>query len=315
MKMKIYNSFAEVEDSCYGGVIALGTFDGLHVGHRKIIYDALTFGVRPVGIVTFANHPLSVIAPEEEPPQLISRLERRRLLAEQGIDFLIELPFTGQLANQPPESFAKDLLKAVRPRVILVGENYTFGAGGRGTADALANCAAEFSAEFTGQLCQVGKVPLICTEDGAAVSSTRIRQAVQGGNVLVAAVLLGHFFTMDGRVVPGDQHGRTIGFPTANLIPEEKLVVPANGAYAVYAALEGENARRPGIAAITNKPTAGGREKRLEVHLLDFAGDLYGKNIQVSFVDLLREERKFASFGELQKQLEQDKLRAKEILK
>lgn len=180
VKMKIYNSFAEMESSCYGGAIALGTFDGIHVGHRKIIYGALASGIRPVGIVTFANHPLSVIAPEQEPPQLVSPAERRKLLGEQGIDFLLELKFTGQLADQPPESFVKDLLKALRPRVILVGENFTFGAGGQGTADTLASCVAEVSAGLTGQTCQVVKVPLICTEDGAVVSSTRIRQAVQG---------------------------------------------------------------------------------------------------------------------------------------
>lgn len=315
LKMKIYNSFAEMESSCYGGAIALGTFDGLHVGHRKIIYGALASGIRPVGIVTFANHPLSVIAPEQEPPQLVSPAERRKLLGEQGIDFLLELTFTGQLAHQPPESFVKDLLKALRPRVILVGENFTFGAGGRGTADTLASCVAEVSAGLTGQTCQVVKVPLICTEDGAVVSSTRIRQAVQGGKVLEAAFLLGRPFTMEGSVVHGDQQGRTIGFPTANLALEERLAVPANGAYAVYAAIAGENGRLPGIAAITSKPTAGGRERRLEVHLLDFAGDIYGKNLQVSFVDRLRAERRFNSFEELKAQLEQDKLRAKKILK
>lgn len=120
---------------------------------------------------------------------------------------------------------------------------------------------------------------------------------------------------MEGSVVHGDQQGRTIGFPTANLALEERLAVPANGAYAVYAAIAGENGRLPGIAAITSKPTAGGRERRLEVHLLDFAGDIYGKNLQVSFVDRLRAERRFNSFEELKAQLEQDKLRAKKILK
>lgn len=315
VKMKIYNSFAALESSCYGGAIALGTFDGLHVGHRKIICGALAGEIKPVGIVTFANHPLSVIAPEKEPPRLVSPAERRKLLEDLGIDFLIELEFTGQLANQPPESFVKDLLKALRPRVILVGENFTFGLGGRGTADALAGCTAEFSESLTGQMCQVVKTPLICTEDGAVVSSTRIRQAIQAGQVLEAAFLLGRSFTMEGSVIHGDQQGRTIGFPTANLAPEEKLAVPANGAYAVYAVVSGDSSRRMGIAAITNKPTVGGREKRLEVHLLDFVGDIYGKTLQVSFVDRLRPERKFTSFEALKAQLEQDKLRAKEILK
>ncbi|MDO4203701.1 MAG: riboflavin biosynthesis protein RibF [Selenomonadaceae bacterium] len=313
--MKIYTNFNDIVKDCHGGAVALGTFDGLHVGHRTIIGGALASGKRPAGVVTFANHPLSVLAPDKEPLYIISRDERRKQLAELGIDFLVELEFTAELAAMPPEVFAERLISALRPAAVMVGENYSFGAHGAGDAELLSRYAGELSEKLTGEECQVVVFPLTKTEDGLTVSSTRIREAVQAGKVAEAAVLLGRPFLMDGIVVHGDEQGRTIGFPTANIIPDERQAIPANGAYAVYATMEGDSRMQPAIAAITNKPTAGGRERRLEVHLLDFAGDIYESRLRVSFVEKLRDERKFASFQELKEQLEKDKEQAKEILK
>ena len=315
MTMRIYSSFDSVEKDCYGGAVALGTFDGLHIGHRTIIDGAISSGTRPVGVLTFANHPLSVIAPDMEPLYLVSRSVRRELLAEIGIDFLVELEFTAELAAMPPELFVERMILALHPTAVTVGENYSFGAYGKGTSEMLGRLAMQMSEQLTGVPCRVDTFPLTRTEDGIAVSSTRIREAVQAGDVARAAVLLGRPFSMEGMVIHGDEQGRTIGFPTANLMPDERQAVPNNGAYAVYASVDDEGRRIPAIAAVTNKPTAGGRERRLEVHLLDFAGDIYGSQLRVSFIEKLRDERRFASFQELKEQLEKDKQQATEILK
>ena len=313
--MRIYNSFENIDERFYGGAVALGTFDGLHIGHRTIVDGALSAGKACAGVITFANHPLSVIAPDKEPPCIISSKERREQLAALGIDFLVELEFTKELAAMSPEAFVEKLVRSVRPAAVMVGENYSFGARGAGNTALLHRIAGELSEKLTGSACQVISFPLTKTEDGRTVSSTRIREVIQTGEVAEAAQLLGRPFTMEGCVLHGDEQGRTIGFPTANISLNDRQAVPPNGAYAVYADIEGESRTLPGIAAITNKPTAGGRERRLEVHLLDFSGDLYGKNLRVSFTERLREERKFSSFAELKEQLERDKQQAKTILR
>ncbi len=312
--MRIYNSFENI-DACFsGGAVALGTFDGLHIGHRTIIDGALSAGKGCAGVITFANHPLSVIAPEKEPPCIISSRERREQLTALGIDFLVELEFTKELADMSPEAFVEKLVLSIRPSAIMVGENYSFGARGAGNAKSLCRIAGELSEKLMGSSCQVTSFPLTKTDDGRTVSSTRIREVIQTGAVAEAAQLLGRPFTMEGCVLHGDEQGRTIGFPTANIMLNDRKAVPANGAYAVYASIEGNSRTLAGIAAITNKPTAGGRERRLEVHLLDFSDDLYGKNLKVSFIEQLREEKKFSSFAELKEQLEKDKQQAKTIL-
>jgi riboflavin kinase/FMN adenylyltransferase len=261
--------------------VAIGTFDGVHRGHRAAIEAAVASGLRSA-VVTFTPHPRTVLGYEV---QLISSLERRiELIEALGPDDLVVLEFTPELARREPEEFVAEVLDPLGTRIVVAAESFRFGKGRRGDLALLRERGLE-----------VKEVPLV-----EGVSSTRIRELLREGDVAAAARLLGRPPELEGPVVGGDQRGGTLGFPTANLAPDPALLVPAHGIYA-GAAL----GHRAAISIGVN-PHYGGRERRVEAFLLDFHDDLYGRTLRIELWKKLREERAFASEEDLIRQISRD---------
>jgi riboflavin kinase / FMN adenylyltransferase len=261
--------------------VALGSFDGVHSGHLRVI-DAVLAAGSTATVVTFWPHPRLVLGNRVE---LLSTLERRlELLEETGVDEVLVVEFTADLARLEPHEFADSLLRRIGARVIVVGTNFRFGRGAAGTPETLAELGFD-----------VRPIPLL---DGA--SSTQIRKRLRAGDVLGAAQLLGHPPEVEGTVVLGHQRGGTLGFPTANLDVPSELLVPAYGIY-VGAALGHRAAVSIGV-----NPHYGGTERRIEPYLLDFEGDLYGRRLVVELWQRLRDERSFADEDELVVQIARD---------
>jgi riboflavin kinase/FMN adenylyltransferase len=277
--VRIVRSPAELEAA--ERAVAIGTFDGVHRGHRAAIEAAVGAGLRST-VVTFTPHPRTVLGYEV---RLISSLERRIELVEAiGPDELVVLEFTPELASREAEDFIGEVLEPLGTRVVAATEDFRFGKGRRGDPALLRTHGLE--------LAQVAPV--------AGVSSSRIRELLDQGDVVAAAALLGRPPEVEGRVVSGDQRGGTLGFPTANLSPPPELLVPAHGIYAGAA-----RGHRVALSIGVN-PHYGGRERRVEAFLLDFAGDLYGQELRVELWDRLREERAFTSEEELVEQIGRD---------
>ena len=261
--------------------IALGSFDGVHVGHRRVLETARAAGLRTT-VVTFWPHPRIVLGNRVE---LLTTLERRlELLGETGIDEVLVVEFTSEVARLEPRDFSESLLSRIGTRVIAVGENFRFGHGASGTPAVLDELGFD-----------VREVPLL---EGA--SSTRIRQLLRAGEVEGAAKLFGRPAEVEGVVVLGDQRGGTLGYPTANLDVSADVIVPAYGIY-VGCALDHRAAVSIGV-----NPHYGGSERRIEPYLLDFEGDLYGQRLIVELWQRLRDERAFGSEDELVAQMAAD---------
>lgn len=266
-----------------GPVVTIGNFDGVHRGHREVIGVARRVGERhaaPVVALTFDPAPRDVLRPDNPIPR-IQTLERKlHHLEACGLDAVIVQPFDLTLAALPPEGFVERLLEGdLGARAVVVGHDFRFGRGRSGTL-----------ADLEARGLEAHAVPAL-TDDGRPVSSSRIREALRAGDVDEAARLLGRPHEVVGQVVPGDRRGRTLGFPTANVRPEGGLLPPA-GVYAVRVDLE-DGHQRPGVANLGTRPTFDGVEVLLEVHLLDFDGDLYGRRAVVGLIARLREERRF----------------------
>jgi riboflavin kinase / FMN adenylyltransferase len=261
--------------------VALGTFDGIHRGHRSVIRAAVDAGLRPT-VVTFHPHPRSVLGNQVE---LLSTLERRlELLAECGVDETLVVDFTPALAALAPEEFARDVLVAIGAEVVVAGAGFRFGRQRSGDLETLRALGLD-----------ARQVPLV-----EGVSSTRIRQHAHAGEIVQAAKLLGRPLEVEGVVVSGDQRGGTLGFPTANLRVDPAVLVPAFG---IYAGAVGD--RRAAISIGVN-PHYGGTERRVEAYLLDWEGDLYGERLVVELWQRLRDERAFAGEAELIDQIARD---------
>ncbi|HEY3018258.1 MAG TPA: riboflavin biosynthesis protein RibF [Gaiellaceae bacterium] len=261
--------------------VAIGSFDGVHLGHRRVL-DAVRSAGMPATVVTFWPHPRLVLGNKVE---LLTTLERRlELLEEAGVDETLVVDFTPELAEREPADFADSLLRQISTRLIVVGENFRFGRGAAGDSALLERLGFE-----------VQTLPL-----AAGVSSTQIRTLLREGDVVSAAGLLGRPPEVEGTVVLGYQRGGTLGFPTANLAIPPDLLVPAYGIYAGYA-LDHRAAISIGV-----NPHYGGNERRVEPHLLDFEGDLYGRRLVVQLWRRLRDERAFMSEQELIDQIAQD---------
>ena len=306
--MRVLEQSADAADIRERGcVVAIGTFDGVHLGHQKLISRAVELareaGVAAV-VFTFRNHPMSVLAPDREPLSLYPLEERRRVFAKLGVDFVIEEPFTEELAALSPDDFLELLVERLAPRAVIVGANFSFGAGGRGTPEFLAQRGQTLGV-------RVEKAPLLFL-DGERVSSTRIRALLAAGNVRSAGELLGHPFAIAGVVEHGDERGRKLGFPTVNITPVKGQALPADGAYAVRI-LCPDGKEWSGVANVGDNPTFGGDPLRIEAHLLDFSGDLYGLRLVVRFIERLRGEEKFPSAEALVQQIKKDEERAREI--
>lgn len=306
--MDIYESLVN-GDKYNTIVMALGNFDGVHLGHRELIRRAIEIAGRENGtpaVFTFDPHPLKVLHPEKRLSMLLSKEDKIRLLSELGVQLLIIAPFDKDMYHLTPRQFvAEVLVDKFKAHTVVVGYNYTFGHKGVGNAGELVRLGREFGL-------WVEVVPAVSC-DGVEVSSTLIRQLLREGQVNQAARMLGYYPYIVQRVVAGDRRGREIGFPTVNMELPGDLVVPANGVYAVRIYTNG--AVLNGVANIGVKPTFGcDRARNLEAHIFDFCREIYGMKIRVEFIERIRGERKFLSAGDLKAQIEKDAVTAKEIL-
>jgi riboflavin kinase / FMN adenylyltransferase len=271
--------------------VAIGSFDGVHVGHRKVIDGADT-------VLTFEPHPLSVIRPEAAPKLIMPFPVKRDVIEGLGVEELVVIPFDREFSTIAPEEFCERILiERLGARHVRVGENFRFGAKAKGTPEMLAS-REEFETTV---------VPLV--EVGSeTVSSTRIRALIAAGDVETAHRCLGSPFMFEGEVVSGDRRGRTLGFPTANIVPDERYVHPGYGIYAAFA---------NGLPAAVNvgvRPTfESGRGVLIETHIIDHDEDLYGRPLRVAFVKRLRGEKRFDGVEELVDQMQRDIEEAREV--
>ncbi len=287
--------------------MTIGNFDGIHLGHREI-FRRVVASARRIGgtsvVFTFVPHPLKVLAPEKAPRLINTTEEKERLIEASCIDVLVAAPFTREFAALPAGSFVKEILvDRIGLRRLVVGYDYAFGRGREGNVDFLRARGRElgFEVEVLGPIRQGGEV----------YSSTGIRQQVEAGEVREVVRSLGRHYSLEGVVVHGAKRGKGLGFPTANLVPDKDLL-PRAGVYAVKVR-RGETLL-DGVANIGSNPTFDGRETGVEVHLLDFAGDLYGERLRVYFLERLRDELRFAGPGELKAAIAADVERARPLL-
>lgn len=290
--------------------IALGNFDGVHRGHQVVISAAdLVATARGLvhGVATFRPHPRRFFDPNAAPFRLQSEREQDRVLASLGITARYAIPFQRAVSEMTPEAFARDVLVAgVGARHVAIGEDFRFGHKRSGDAALLADLGAALG--FSVDICQV-------VSDAASVrySSTAIRTALAEGRPREATEALGRPFVVDAIVSRGDQRGRTIGFPTANMALGS-LVRPRFGVYAVRAQIDGEDKWMDGVANLGTRPTFDGEEARLETHLLDRQIDLYGRYLRVALLDFIRPEQRFDSLDALKRQITADSEAARSIL-
>jgi len=285
--------------------LALGTFDGVHAGHRAVIGRATSLASERglvSAVVTFDRHPLAVIDPVRAPRLLTSTEEKVRLIAELGPDELILLPFDERLAALSPAAFCADLLAAaLAAQVVVVGENFNFGAGGAGDAAALRACGAAHG--FSVEVCD------LVTEHGSAISSTRIRRLLHDGELEEVREILGRPPSAAGRVVHGDKRGRTLGVPTANVDVEAGTIFPGRGVYAARAFVAGAWYRA--AVNIGHNPTFQSRDEptthvTVEAFLLGFDADIYDHEIRLDFLHKIRDERRFDTAEGLVAQMRRD---------
>jgi riboflavin kinase/FMN adenylyltransferase len=277
--VKVVRSAAGLEPA--ERAVAIGTFDGVHRGHRAAIEAAVAAGPRSL-VVTFDPHPRRVLGYDVE---LITTLERRiELIGESRPDELLVLEFTPDLSRLEPEEFVREVLDSLGTRIVVAAEDFKFGKGRRGDVGLLRRHGLD--------------VRLVEPVEG--VSSTQIRKLLREGDVVAAAQLLGRPAEVEGVVVTGDQRGGTLGFPTANIAVEPGVLVPAHGIYA------GSALGHRAAASIGVNPHYGGSERRIEAFLLDFEGDIYGERLRLELWKRLRDERAFASEDELVRQIAAD---------
>ncbi|MEP1231119.1 MAG: bifunctional riboflavin kinase/FAD synthetase [Litorimonas sp.] len=308
--MKTLQSYKEIAPEDKGAVIALGNFDGLHRGHQTVIAQAKTLARdmnAPLGIGLFRPHPFRFFKPDASPFRLMSANMRAQIMTQLGVDYLYEIPFDEELREMDDTQFTEQVLhQGLGTQHVLVGEDYGFGKNRCGNVDSLTRLCAERGIGVSA----LGLIGL--HEFYGKYGSTEIRKALQQGDVLHAAHMLSRPWIVDGIVQQGAQRGRTINFPTANLEFGD-LVRPKFGVYCVEVRLEGEDNWRPAVANTGNRPTVGGEDARLEVHILDFDEDIYGTHIAVRFRSFLRPEQKFESFDALRQQIERDAVSARRV--
>lgn len=300
--MEIITSLdAELKNKYPATVIALGTFDGLHLGHTDVINTARNYAERSglkLAVFTFSNHPLALIRPDLVPVRIISAEEKIKLLESFGVDYLINIPFTEDFAALSPDEFLEKLA-CFNYRCLVVGENFTYGFLGSGKTETLERSGRKNGFDVIVR-------PLV-KMNGNVVSSTGIRNLIQAGHIEYANRMLGRAYSITGKIVHGEQRGRKLGFPTANIeLLHGEMAVPAPGVYAVTASIEGSIYE--GMGNIGNNPTFNDVEHtRLEVNLFNCSGDLYGKTMSVQFHKYIRAEKKFSGVEELCRQIEEDK--------
>ncbi|WAB81053.1 bifunctional riboflavin kinase/FAD synthetase [Microcella daejeonensis] len=292
-------------------VVTIGKFDGVHRGHRAVIATLLEGAAahpdaRSV-VVTFDRHPAELLAPDRAPTPLLSVAQKTEALVEAGVELVVVLPFTAELAALAPAQFVQQVLvDALGSAEVLVGSDFRFGARGAGTVATLRELGEQHG--FV-----VGLVDDVCEVDGRRVSSTSIRQAIEAGRLEEATAALGRAPRIRSLVVPGYQRGREMGYPTANLAHDAEGLIPADGVYACWLSVEGE--RYGAAVSVGNNPTFGDvPEKTVEAHAIDVVVDLYGRTVELEFVAYIRGMQKFPSADALADQMGRDELEIRSVL-
>lgn len=311
--MRVFRHIADVPSAFHGAVVAIGNFDGVHLGHRALITQAMQHAEAlsvPCTVLCFEPSSREFFRPGAEPVRLTPFRGKAHRLALLGIDAMFALPFDADMARLSAQDFVTEvLMKGLNAACIVVGSDFRFGHGRAGDASVLA-----YMGEMEGFGVEV--FPTVMAGKEEKISSTLIRTLLKDGRPDDAARLLGHPFTIEGRVEHGDKRGRTLGFPTANM-ELDGYIRPAFGIYAVRVGVYEEDvevARYAGVANLGIRPMYKADEPLLETHLFDFAGDLYGKHLSVELAAYLRPEAKFASVDELVAQMTRDKAAARAVL-
>jgi len=290
--------------------LAIGVFDGVHRGHQAVISTSAEHARLAKGtavVVTFDPHPMKVLRPTNAPHLLTATQHKIKLIRTLGVQHLLIIKFDKAFAATPPEDFVQQLVTHSKPlREICVGHEWSFGKDRRGNLALLRRLGAQFDFDVVG-------IPAVTRGNGQLVSSTAIRHAIEGGDLAKAAEMLGREYTILGTVVRGENLGKEIGFPTANLSAHSEQF-PPNGVYLAQATLNG--IAHPGVVNLGYRPTvsSGKSERVLEIHLLDFNQDIYGRDVEVRFVRYLRPEQKFENMDALVRQIELDVQRARKLL-
>jgi riboflavin kinase/FMN adenylyltransferase len=306
--MNVFNSLDEISDDFRGAVATIGNFDGVHLGHQyifqKVILHARQEKSRAV-VITFEPHPKMVLHPERKPFYLITSLEEKiARIAETGMDGLLLIPFSLEFSHTTAREFVRSILwDRLRISKIYIGHDYTFGRGREGNETSLAVAGEQLG--FAVEVVSAFKV------GEAVISSTLTRNLILEGRVKEAALYLGRPYNLSGEVISGHRRGRDLGFPTANLRPD-KALIPARGIYAVRLLLEGK--ARQGVLNIGFNPTFSDNALSVEVHIFDFDEDIYGKRLEILFIDRIRDEMKFDGPAQLVEQIRRDVETAGKIL-
>ena len=304
--MEIHENFSDFQNIPHA-VVTIGTFDGVHLGHRKILHRLRFLADQSGGetvLITFWPHPRMVLRPETHNIRLLSTYdEKNRLLEAYGIDHLVSIPFTKAFSETTSEEFIHHILiEKIQTKILVIGYDHKFGKGREGGFDHLRANQEKYGFALE----EIPREDI----DSIGISSTKIRQALEEGDILSANSFLGGPYDISGTVVQGKQIGRAIGFPTANIaIRDPNKLIPKDGAYIVSALVEGKVLK--GMLNIGQRPTLDGLNKTIEVHLFDFDSTIYGLDIRISFLDFLRPEKKFPGLAELKEQLNSDKETAK----
>ena len=310
--MKVYNHLDQITEPFKNAVITIGNFDGVHIGHQALFHESIEKAEVIDGTsvaMTFEPHPLRVMKPNNHPPLITLYEQKSELIERTGLDVLICVPFTLEFAALSAEQFVRDLLvQKIGMKAIVVGQDYSFGKNRQGDLDLLKS----FGPEYGFEVIVAGWIKS-ARALAERISSTRIRQLVADGRMEQAEKMLGRHYQIRGKVVTGrDRGGKLLGIPTANINLHDELC-PKTGIYAVTVECEGSQHR--GVANIGYSPTFDDHVFTVEVHILDFNADIYGKKIRVNFIKRIRDEKKFSDISELIAQIKLDIAAAHEILK
>lgn len=309
IQMKIYNKLSDFKPNG-NAIVTTGTFDGVHIGHqliiKRLIEKAKELGGESV-LLTFWPHPRLIISPNENNLKLLTTIdEKTEILETLGIDHFVVLPFSREFSELSSEKYISEiLLDGLGTKAMVIGYDHRFGKNREGGIDYLKKHAERFKIEIE----EISRQEI----ENITISSTKIRNAILDGNILVANELLGRPYSFSGPVVKGRQLGRTIGFPTANIQIQKKYkLIPKNGVYATHVFLR--NKKYSGIMNIGNRPTVEGHGRSQEVHIFDFSDDIYGETVKIEILDFIREEIKFENVEKLVEQIELDCFSAKQII-
>ena len=305
--MEIFRHIEDRNISLPKPILTLGNFDGIHLGHQallqRVVQDAKARDGRSV-VLTFEPHPLAILAPQRAPRLILTHKDKMVLLQSSGVDAVIIQPFNSAFANVEAEAFVRGyLVERLKVHKMWVGKDLRFGKGRKGRVEDLIRWGVEGGFEVG----IVGPVHL----GGVRISSSRIRDLIKRGDVHEVQGFLGRYHFASGRVIPGYQRGRQLGFPTANIVTRTEIL-PSNGIYATF--LEADQRLWSSVTNIGVNPTFGGGPKTIESYIFDFSGDLYGRSVKLFFVKKIREEKKFPTPEDLVGQMKKDVLGAQEIL-